>query len=426
MADEETVDEIVHSGGAAPGNGRARGVIEEVIDGGGNIVSRGSRGNRAVEDETIDDVRGARVRRFSDSTEKLLAMLGDGGKGDPDDDGSDDVDDTGDGGDVVDAPAEDAPDDAEAAAPDELATVRADNARLIAANRRLVEASSAPQPRAASAELPARMKRFAEADSKYFDDNIAALRLFIAGVHDLEPDSKEVEEELAGLYTDLTSKEVGVPLSPEVKAARSEAKVRKALARDKKERAAENESRTKQAQPTSEEVDAQKASESATYIHGRLNIKASDDQPSLAERFPLVMALAEDMDGMSPQELLWHVVVRESKAGHFPPNKSDDFYIEAAAKLVEDHYTGIGAKYAAAKNRNQQQQQQNTAKPQGAKRASNEQRREPVARTMSNAKASVAPARPPTAKTKTETEKPKYRSKTEARDALLDRYFPTR
>jgi hypothetical protein len=409
---EDVVDEVV---AVRTGNGAtARPAIAE------NVSENGHTTERMVADGVEQESVGEGMRRgrvFKESTTKLIesfnkpAEAGDDEEApDPDDEGL--VDESA----AEAAPAEGEETTEEAAAPavdvwQEKATKYEEhNRRLLAENEAL--------KRAPHREPTAREKALVEAEQAYVDKGaIEAVRRLIGVVLDSAPDSKDVDAELAGLYTDLTARELNVPLEASQLALREASRTRLALARDKRER------KPAEAAPTSEANEAAQIGQAATLIGNRMTMQRESGK-SFADDHPLLMSLATDLDGMNPHELVARVIQREVKLGTLDPSLGDDALIQAAAKLVETHYEGVAKKFAA---RNQPQKTDTTKSKTAPAKQDTEQRQRTATRTITNATASVAPATSPTTKkptteTKTE-ERPKFKSKREAQDYAL-RHLP--
>lgn len=430
MAEVEVRDEVVEAAPRAAVAGQApprRAVVVDAVDARSGAPIAIPRGGAGIEDESIGSRGDAgKARVFKESTLKLLERLehpddGDGGEDDPD---AAVVDGVAPVADV--APQTDQT--TQAAAPiaplkDEgLDKARSDELRetmkrLIEHNRQLVAAAEAAG-KAPRGDVGEREKTLNDVESTYLDDSVGAIRKLIGVVLGVAPDSKDVDAELSGLYTDLTSRELNVPLEAAHKATREAARARQMFARDKRERKAESEQQNKR--PS--EDHGRKDEDAATYIAPLLTNKGADGK-SIADNHPMLMNLSEDLDGLTPQMLLWKVVEKETKAGTLDPKLSDAQLLEAAAKLVEEHYNAVSDKIARAKPvRQETAQPGNPAQP---SQASKDPRQSTAARPITNASASVAPSTPPKQPApKPAEEMPKFKNSKEKKEWLLKKYFP--
>lgn len=416
---ESVEDEVVSSRGSRGPAQRA--VVDETVTTSGEVTVRSG-----AEEETVGE--GGRVgRQLSDSTKKLLAKL-EAGKNadDPDDEVSEtaeeaDPDDVG----LVEGTA--AP--AKAAAEGEETTEdepeekkpavdewQEKALRLERVNRELL-AQNETLSKAPKASNDPRVEALLAADQAYVDEGpVAAVRKFISVVLAAAHDSKDVEAELAGLYTDLTARDLGVPLETSHLAMREAARARLALARDKRERKAQSEAASqKPSAAGSDQVDEA----AITYIDNQLTTKREGGK-SFADEHPMLMAMAEHLDGAKPGKLLAKVIKQEIQVGNLDRNLPDDVLIRKAAQRIEEHYQGLWKKFPASQPKTDitKSGDQKTAP---AKAASNEQRQQTQARTINNASASVAPATSPKTK-KIEPqveERPKFKSDKERREWAL-------
>ncbi len=416
MSAVETVDEVVATGPRpnSPGSPR-RTVVSETV--------QAASAAQADVGGTDDDVRegGHNPRVFKDSTIALLDKLD---AGDDDVDSAEtvvDPDDVGLDDDAVKVaaktpaakpadpnvpPPETKVVDEAAGATDEI---RATVTRLQAANEKLLADYEAVKEKPRG-EMSAREKAFDDADKMYLDDSIGAIRILMATALGVAADSKEIDAELSGLYTDLTARELNVPLGETHKAARDVARARQMLARDKRERKAESEAAANRGV---EDQDTRKANDCASFIEKQLT--------PLKGSYPLLTTLANDIDGMAPEMLIWRAIERDTKLGILDPKMSDDKMIATVAKSIEDHYDALREKIIKAKP-----VQPDTTQPtKTVVTASQDQRQSPGARTITNATSSVAPATLPAKKpAPTQEQRPKFKSKKEAQDWALNRHFP--
>lgn len=403
---------------AAAPRGRLNIQVETIDDSGHTAPVVG--GN----DEIVEGSFGGRT--LKPSTLKLLEQLApaqggtgaDGDEAEPEaktDDEADRLDAAADGKPATEAKPEGEakPDEAKAEPVNEYKTQAE---RLEAANRNLIAEleTERTKPRVTSTHN----KLVEDARSEYLDDQTASIRKFIAAaLHHEDPNHADVTAEMALLYGDLTSKELGVSLTESQQASRDAARARQLLARDKRERKADSEAA---ASKVSADAEAKKADSAATFIHNRISSKSAD--------YPLLHALAQDIDGLSPGHLLWKVMERESNSGVIDAKTmSDDQMIEAAAKLVEKHYQELAEKIGKAKPQPKESQPSTAEAPKtdAQTSTSKDQRQSHGARTLNKADASVAPATPPAKKaeaTKSDA-KPKFKSDKERREWAL-RHLP--
>lgn len=431
MAAEDTDDvEVAYTSprGRVGGTSAARGVVVESYDpqtGDSQVMS----GKGAVQEDVGEG--GAPQRRFKESTLKLLDKLenpdeeGDGGPDDPDDPdntaaaGADEGE-VGEGEETVENADGTEGTDETPAPVEEIKQWQTKAQQFEAANLRLTSELEAAKktPPSQRSEYETQL---VDAWKAYVDEgSVPAIRKFIGAIIGAAPDSKEVAQELAGAYIDLTAHEVGVPLDQSQQAMREAARARLALARDKRERA---ESEKKAIPANSGEV--AQIEQAGRYIDGLMNTK-SQAGTSLAEEFPLLMTLAEEWDSMKPSVLIARALKREIEIGALTGRESEDVMIRHTAGKIEKHYNATLEKANKArpqpKNPNTDTTKSGTP---AAKPASQEKRQNTGARTINNAKASVAPATPPKTKKpepKTE-EKPKFKSKRQQQDYAL-RHIP--
>ncbi len=420
---ESVEDEVVSSRGSSRAPAQ-RAVVDETVTTSGEVTVRSG-----AEEETVSE-GGGTGRALSDSTKKLLAKL-EAGKNadDPDDEVSEtgdetDPDDVG----LVEGAAAPAKAPVQAATgeetteeePEEKAPVvdewQEKATRLDRVNRELLAQIEAFN-KAPKAVNDPRVEALLAADQAYVDEGpVAAVRKFISVVLAAAHDSKDVEAELAGLYTDLTARDLGVPLETSHLAMREAARARLALARDKRERKAQSEAASqKPSAAGSDQVDEA----AITYIDNQLTTKREGGK-SFADEHPMLMAMAEHLDGAKPGKLLAKVIKQEIQVGNLDRNLPDDVLIRKAAQRIEEHYQGLWKKFPTSQPKTDitKSGDQKTAP---AKAASNEQRQQTQARTINNASASVAPATSPKTK-KIEPqveERPKFKSDKERREWAL-------
>lgn len=414
----ETVDEVVNSGPATRSSGLGhRAVVNESLSlsGGVEVDQHG------IEQDQIRE-GGGTGRTLKESTAKLIEQYSRPNARSTDSDGEPiDTDDpdvvpankTGDNAAAVQATsAGESTVEGEAKAEDtvkeggeEVVTLKSENARLAEHNRKLLEQVNKVTQR----ELSEREKALDEAERMYLDDNVGAIRRLIAqalGVND--PSHKDVDEELKGLYVDLTSKELNIPLETSHKAAREALRARQLFARDKRERKAEE---SEKANRASEDEGTRRAREAAAFIEPKLSKDA----------YPLLNALSNDFDGMDPGLLVWRVIERETAAGTLDVSLGDAKLIEAASKLIEDHYKQLAEKIVTITKSKDAVPSAAPAVVEASKEASIESKDKK--QTITNAQASVAPATPAKKVEGKAVEKPKFRNDKERRAWAL-RHLP--
>lgn len=448
MPETQTVDEVVaERTSRAPA---ARPAATETVSetGAAKTVRAG------VEEEAVPEGR-RRGRAFKESTEKLLADMeksdaaatlaagrapaphevGDADEDEPDeaDAGAAADDDSGEAGaDDVAAAAEGVAAEESAGeepaddAPSEVDTIKATAARLEARNRELISELDAAR-KTPKAERTEREQTLLDAEDTYVNEgSVAALRKFLAVVVGAKPDSKEVSAELAGLYLDLTSQEIGVPLDQNQQALRDNARTRMLLAREKREKADAG----KKADPGNGADEAVQYEHAAKYVDGLLTTKGTNGA-SIADEYPLLMSLSRDFDGYAPSEVIARAVRQEYMAGTIDPNGSETDAIRTVAQKIEKHYDGVAKRIEAArakKNPTPDTTQPSGKTPKAASQESKEQRQSTGARTITNAAASRAPATPPkTTKQKAsnaEKSRKDFPNEAAYREYLLAKHFP--
>ncbi len=428
MSVENFEDDVSPRGAAGP---LGRKTVNESFDPetGATKVVRG----KSVEEDSVRE-GGSKGRTLKESTLKLMAALDKpaNDEGDADEDGIDALDEA--------AAVEGEPADAEAAEPSEEGDAgeegegeakseatsdadeaRATNARLSASNARLVAeleaARQSPKERAAHETM------LAEAYAAYVDEgSVPAFRKFIGAIVGAAPDSKEVDAELAGVYADLTARELGVPLDETQQAKRGEARARLELARDKREKKAESD------KSAANPGEAQQIEQATKYVDNLLGLK-SQSGTSIADEFPMLMTLAQDYDGFPPAEVLARAIKHEFKTGELDPQTNEMEAVRQIARKIEKHYDDVSSKIEKARAAKiKSTTQSGVPKKPAAVSESQEQRQKQGARTITNATASVAPGTKPKMKTQKAVVVEKARSdfKTDRawRDHLLKAHFP--
>jgi hypothetical protein len=275
------------------------------------------------------------------------------------------------------------------AADDPVAKLQAEIAKRDEANRQLYEEFETYKKKPAT--IATADKLLKEAATSYLDNEQDSLRKFVAaslGVED--PNAPEVTAELRDLYSDWTAKELGVTPDAAHQAKRDAARTRRQWEREKRERKAEEQS--KSSAPVQDEQAKQNA-EAAPYIGTKLASKSAD--------YPLLTALAQKLNGVSPELMVAQTIRREIRTGRLDKNLSDDDLIAAAAKHAESQYQALRDMFAQASPT--PSTQPSTAQPNGkpstaASSARPDTRQSHGARTLTAADASVAPATPPAKK----------------------------
>lgn len=298
---------------------------------------------------------------------------------------------------------------ADPATPDQAAEHRERADRLATHNQRLLAENAELRKRGATRELSAREKALDVAERGYFDDSVGSIRQLIAvAIGSDDPKSKEVDEELKGLYQDLTERELSVSLDTATKANREAARTRKILERDKRERKAET--TTPAATP-----DPAEAARDAEHLSIISDWMTTEDA---ATKFPLLMKHSQYFDGMEPKNLVLSIIRNGFETGEFDPKSDDKKLIDAASRKIEAHYKSVADRFGPAPS---------TAAPTTQATVATDSKADPQGngtRTITNASASVAPATPPAKKPETQTEeKPKFRNERERRAALAAKHF---
>lgn len=276
--------------------------------------------------------------------------------------------------------------------------------RFEAQNRALVAELDAEKKKPKSV-VSEPQKKLLEASTNYVDDQIAALRVFVAHSLGIEDTSApEVEAELRDLYADLTAKELGTTLDPAHQAKREAARAKQLFAREKRQRKADEEHATQRAQADAE---TQRIAQAGEFIGPRLKL----------ETYPLLHALSKSIDGATPGELVARVLQREMATGAIDPKQPDEKLIEAAALIAEKHYQSIAEVIGRTKP--------STAPPNDSKSsaagqsARTEQRQSHGARNLTSADASVTPTTPPATKPKSKDERPEFKNDEERKKWAL-------
>jgi hypothetical protein len=434
MAETQSVDEVVSVRSGSPRGGlSARPVEDEAVSTSGAPAKISRSG---VEEETHEGRRG---RAFKASTEALLEKFEKESQDDarspaPHEEGDADEDEGQEAGDedsTDDAeageanaegePSDDAePADEEAAPADEWQTKAA---TLEARNRELLSeldtARKTPKTQRSDRETA-----LVSAEASYIEEgSIPALRKFLGVIVGAAPDSKEVDAELAGLYTDLTAKELGVSLDQNQQALRDNARTRLLLARDRREKV------EAEKKPVADDaVDTVQYGEAARLVDNLLSTKGQSGT-SVADEYPMLMALSKDFDGYAPGEVIARAIRQEIMTGTLDPKLNEIDLVRAVAPKIEKYYDGVASRIEAARAKQTNPGTTTpSVKPKAAIDPSKEQRQSPAARTLTNAAASRAPAKlpkPTAQKVKTTEKKSRKDFPTDAawKDHLFETHF---
>ncbi len=299
----------------------------------------------------------------------------------------------------------------------QLEQLTAERARLVEANRRLVESAEAaragaPPPTAAMLD---------ELAGEYGRDTAGAIRKVVArflGVDD--PAHPDVDAELAGLTTDLTSHVHKVSMDPSQQALRNTAQTRILLAHDKKTRKAESETAAKEAQAKAE---ADKASQAVSFIGNRLSA-VQPDGSTIKQVAPLAATLIPKLTGRSFEEEILVTQRQLRDAGVLDPARlhDDDYIVKATAIYLESQAKAHVDLVDAARPQ-PSTATTTTTPPAPAPAASTSASQAPPhshgGRSLTQADSSAAPAVPPSVPT---PDQPTKNMKT--RRDVLSRYFP--
>jgi len=78
---------------------------------------------------------------------------------------------------------------------------------------------------------------------------------------------------------------------------------------------------------------------------------------SPADEYPMLMTLAEDLDGFKPGELIARAIRQEIMTGALDPKKHTDVeMIRAVATKIEKHYKGVATKIRATRGNRRHEQ----------------------------------------------------------------------
>lgn len=280
--------------------------------------------------------------------------------------------------------------------------------RVLAQNRALTEEvgklKSAPRR-----EPSPREKALSEIESSYLENPRAAVRRLTAlalGHDDLK--HPDVDSEMKGLLLELFSDDAGVPVDDIRQAKIEAARTRHLLARDKRQRTAEQAAAS--APPESSE-DKQTAAD--TQVIGSLLDTHRVEGKSFAERYPLTMAMSQEVHGTKPADLLRTFIYNGFATGEYDRAKPASELVELAAKRTEALYQDLHDKFGRARPTS-------TAQPTTATEIANKEGQGQAPRSITNASASVAPATPP-ARPDTTPQPRKHRTESQRREAIVGR-----
>ncbi len=445
MPAPQVIDEVVsaRTPSARGGGVSARPVESERVDMATGAVMADRSG---VEDDSHGE-GGRRGRVFKESTAKLLEKFekeeqdarapapheegdadeGEEGGNEVADEGSEDAaDETGDAAESAEGDTEAGEDESEgeeAGEGEPSAEWQTTAQRLEARNRELLGELETARKTPKSQRTDRETARVA-AEAAYIDEgSVPALRKFLSVITGAAPDSKEVDAELAGLYTDLTARELGVALDQNQQTLRDNARTRLLLARDKREKV-----EAEKKPVVDDSADTVQYEQAAKYVDNMLVTKGQSGT-SLADECPLLMSLAEDFDGYKPAEVLARAIRQEYMTGSLDPAGNESDALRTVAQKIERYYDGLAKKIEAARVRKTKPSTTTpSAEPKAAVEASKEQRQSQGARTLTNAAASRAPAKLPKAtakiKSKSTAEKTRKDFKTDAdfREYLFDKH----
>ena len=218
--------------------------------------------------------------------------------------------------------------------PPEVAELAAARDRLAAQNAKLLADLDAARGKPAEVTR----SKLDEAADAYIDDSVGAIRRMIAHTLGLDdPEHADVTTELQSLTNDLTAKVFGVSLDPTQQASRDTAKVRQALARDKRSRKAESDEAAKAHTAQAEQA---KAQQFASFIGNRLSLPR-DGGKSYQDQFPVAAQLAPLISGKSLEETILEAIPHLSQLGILDQARAndDDYLVSETAKYLNTQYT---------------------------------------------------------------------------------------
>lgn len=397
MPETSTVDEVVSERTLSRGGAlAARPVVSETLSAG----TGSTKVERGGAEEESHSAGSRRTRTFKASTEALIEKfeketvaphdVGDADEDEPAETEDETVEAAPDAGDPAEAdPA--AEGEGEEEAPDPAAEWQTKAQTLEQRNREILGELEVAR-KTPKVERTERETALLAAESSYIDEgSIPALRKFLGVIVGAAPDSKEVDAELAGIFTDLTARELGVALDQNQQALRDNARTRLLLARDKREKADGN----KKVEPGNGADETVQYEQAAKHVDNLLVTKGQNGS-SLADEYPMLMGLAQDLDGFAPSEVLARAIRQEIMVGTIAPNTSDVDMVRTVAPKIERYYDALAKKIEAARAKTKKPDTTTpSAKPKVAVDPSKEQRQSQGARTISNATASRAPAKLP-------------------------------
>lgn len=285
-------------------------------------------------------------------------------------------------------------------------------ARLLEHNTRLL--SEVESLRGKQREPGDREKALLDVANMAVEKPVQAIRKLIALAHGIEDDkSKDIDEELSGIYKDLTELELGVSLDTAAKAERESKRTRRIMERDKRDMERERKAAEERAkQPAAGNEDEANHRAVASFLATK-----GTDGKSPADEFPVTMKVAAKISGVPVEKLVWNEIRRAVQTGALDPKSSDADLIKAASKSIEQRFQALRDVFTEAFPTS-------TATPAQATGAT-ESKADPASngvRTITNASASVAPATPPASKPAPTVDKPKFRNEKERILALARKH----
>jgi hypothetical protein len=244
-----------------------------------------------------------------------------------------------------------------------------------------------------AAEPDEHTKTLHEIERNLSSDFVGSLRKLMALHAGLKEDSPDLDQLMAGGYSEWTAKELKLQLDPAQQASIGTRRNTLLIERDKRERdAAAKAAEAKAAADAEQRSNAEYARQLDTHL----------ETVKHGEKYPLMMALAPDLDGMSPGALLRTLVQRGIKSGEIPKEWTGDKLTEHYSNKIEAHYQKHIERIEAVKAKAKPAAPPTSTAPQAQASDSTTDNKAGApsntgARTITNASASVAPASPPAA-----------------------------
>jgi hypothetical protein len=289
------------------------------------------------------------------------------------------------------APAAEPAKPAATAQPDPELSARAE--RLAEHNKRLIGELEQLRTKGPS-EPDERTKTLHDIERNLSSDFVGSMRKLMALHAGLKEDSPDLDQLMAGGYSEWTAKELKMQLDPAQRADIGTRRNTLLIERDKRERDANEKAAKERA---AAEAEAQRNADYARQLDAHL------ETVKHGEKYPLMMALSQDLDGMSPGALLRVLVQRGTAAGEVSKDMTGDKLTEHYSKQIEAHYQKhldkIKAVMAKARPAAAATQTSTATTTQASASATDNKAgaTNQGARTITNASASVAPATPPAA-----------------------------